>query len=238
MKKSEKKEKVPTIHNFFNEKKATNSLLTKIRKSRFPSIDGTFSQKSLSNFFLDHENSPYLNTENTPIVNTKTKYTKFLKKKNISISPILNEAINTNAAYLKEDDVSRMNMKFNENCDFKQKNFDKQKLFSPKKLPKTYKKTLKINLDDFSSKKYTKINFPSNDFLNTQPSSSIAPKVPDHIFENKLKIILAIHMKEPLLALECDIMKKQIKFYLFFRSLRKYGSSNSNRKSLLFMRYH
>lgn len=184
--------KTPFLHPIID---TTGSIVHQYHKSRFPSVDATVSNKS-SKLLKTEEDSN--NNISTSLMKTLHSLEGFMKKKGrTSLALNLKEEIGNSGKIRKEYLVGLSN-----------KRRIKTNVFptgSPKKQNSLYKKSLDLNLEEVSSLQKAQNSIISTTYSKTH-RSKFNKNIPSYILENRIKILLALHMKEPFLVLECKTL--------------------------------
>ena len=199
----------------------TGSIVHKYHKSRFPSVDVTVSNKS-SKLLTEEEDSN--NNISTSLMKTLHSLEGFMKKKGrTSLALNLKQETGNLGKVQKEYFVGLSNKIKLKNNVFPTENRKKNSLFK--------KKSLELNLEEVSCLQKVQSSIISTTYSKTH-RSKFNKNIPSYILENRIKILLALHMKEPFLVLEC---RKNL--FQFFKSLiinrfiRKHGRIDSIGKS-------
>lgn len=200
-----------TLHPILMNENNTPSKLTnsKAQKSRFPSIDGTDSIKSFSKLLMIEEDFGY-SQGSTLRSNDSMKY--FMRKGKKSIVEALQDEL-ARSSKDQENSFGNTKVHFQTITDTsinKTPSVIKESA-NTKKFPK-FRKPLKLQLGriPFNNRQKNSTLQSVNNFSNSHTNRSKSIRVPEHVFENRMKILLAIQMKEPMLVLECKKNKSII----------------------------
>ena len=180
--------KTPFLHPIID---TTGSIVNKYHKSRFPSVDATVYKSSK----LQDSNKNI----STSLMNKLHSLQGSMKKiGRTSLALNLNQEIGNSDKVRKEYLVGLSNK-------IKMKTNVLPTGSSQRKIKNSlYKKSLDLNLEEVSSFQKTQSSILSTTYSKTH-RSKFNKNMPSYILENRIKILLAIHMKEPYLVLECRL---------------------------------
>jgi len=177
----------------------TASIKSKYHKSRFPSMDATISTKSFSKVLLTEED--FNNNISGSLMKPLYSSENFSKKKvRTSLAFNMKAEISPSYKFIKTEvdvdstkKIGKIALISNETP----KNDTKKRRFK-KSL------NLNLNLEELSYNKLQNSALSTNNFSYSQTLKSNCNKMPRYIVENRMKILLALQMKEPYLVLECE----------------------------------